>query len=325
MGAMTFETARQRADVIMEIRRFFSGLGYLEVDTPLLSPHLIPESSIEVFASTLLRPDGYRKDLYLVPSPEVWMKPLIAQGYGSIFQICKCFRNGEQQGRQHNSEFTMLEWYTVDSGSEENIGLTEELFRRLIPLGLPEYAYPPFRRLSVDQACEEYAGIVPTDYPEAEDLAEAARGLSLSPAAEETWESVFNRIFVQFVEGALPQDKPLVLYDYPARIPTLAAGRGDGRHSDRWELYAGGFECANCFAEETDYRRVESYFRQEAKAKAASPVPHAVNPRWTEMYRREHPRLSGVAMGVDRLIALTLGKTSIDGVIFFPLCDILDE
>ena len=322
---MTPETARIRAAVIMEIRRFFTDRGFLEVDTPVLSPHLIPESSIEVFATSLLYPDGSGREMYLAPSPEVWMKPLIAAGYGSIFQISKCFRNGEQQGRQHNPEFTMLEWYATDSGSQENITVTEDLFRQLLPFGLPEGARPPFRRMSMDQACAEYTGIIPSEHPETGSLAEAAEKLGITPESGETWESVFNRIFVQFVEPSLPRDRPLVLYDYPSGIPTLARLKEDGLHSDRWELYAGGFECANCFAEETDFSRVARYFAGETKEKESSLVRHAVNRRWPEIYRGNHPSVSGVALGVDRLVAVTLGKSSLEGVIFFPHCDILGE
>ncbi len=320
---MNPEIARIRADVIMEIRRFFSERNYLEVDTPLLSPHLIPESSIEVFASTYRRPDGFSRELYLIPSPEVWMKPLIAQGYGSLFQICKCFRNGEQQGRQHTSEFTMLEWYTVNSDAEENIAVTEGLFERMVPFGLPENSRPPFRRLSVDEACREYASFMPSDCTDIESISAAAYGLGISTSDGETWESIFNRIFIQYVEPNLPCDSPLILYDYPANLRCLARVKEDGLHRDRWELYAGGFECANCFAEETDASQVADYFRKEANEKKDAAVPHRIDTSWPKIYRRPHPPVSGVAMGVDRFLAVILGKASIDGVIFFPLYDIL--
>lgn len=322
--AMTPDIARLRAAVLTEIRRFFTDRGYLEVDTPLLSPHLIPESAIEVFSAPMIRPDGYRKDLYLVPSPEVWMKPLIADGYGSIFQVSRCFRNGEQTGRQHNPEFTMLEWYTVGGDSEDNIAVTEALFEGMIPFGLPEKARPPFRRMSMDEACIRYAGFNPAEYPEKEALLGEAFRLGAAPAPEETWESIFNRLYTQFVEPELPADRPLVLYDYPAGIPCLAALKDDGIHRDRWELYAGGFECANCFLEETDPDRVAEYYALEAEAKGHAAVPHAIDSDWPRIYTPAHPRVSGVALGIDRLLAVVLGRTSIEGVIFFPHCDILD-
>lgn len=320
---MTPEIARLRARVILEIRSFFTEQGYLEVDTPLLSPHLIPEASIEVFAADLRLPGGGGKELYLVPSPEVWMKPLLAGGYGNIFQVSKCFRNGEQQGRQHNPEFTMLEWYALDSGSKENITITEALFQRMIPFGLPPAARPPFRRMSMDEACLEFAGFDPSSCPDIQGLTGIAEDLQIFPNPDESWESVFNRIFLQFVEPNLPQDRPLVLYDYPAGIPCLARLRDDGLHRDRWELYAGGFECANCFAEETDPSRAAEYFTQAAEEKKHAAVPHRVDDSWPEIYDGSHSPASGVALGVDRLLAIILGRSSIQGVIFFPFCDIL--
>src|SRR6056297_1176985 len=101
---MNFSIMRARSRIIQSIRSFFSEHAYLEVETPLLTPALIP-------------------------APEIHMKKLLAAGSGSIYQICRSFRNAEQIGPQHNPEFTMLEYYTVDIGYKESIPLTEELVK----------------------------------------------------------------------------------------------------------------------------------------------------------------------------------------------------
>jgi lysyl-tRNA synthetase class 2 len=88
-----------RSRVNRGLRSFFDERGYLEVDTPLLSPDLIPESSIEIFKTNRLDINGGMEEFYLIPSPEIWMKKLLAGGSGSIYQICKSFRNSEQSGQ----------------------------------------------------------------------------------------------------------------------------------------------------------------------------------------------------------------------------------
>ena len=101
--------AQSRSRLYKGIRNFFDDRDYTEVDTPSLAPSLIPEPTIENFASTFSSPFMGSKELYLIPSPEVFMKKLIANGIGSIYEFSHCFRNSEQIGRQHNIEFSMLE------------------------------------------------------------------------------------------------------------------------------------------------------------------------------------------------------------------------
>ena len=131
---MNLEMLQTRSSVIKQVRSFFENRGYLELDTPLLSPDLIPESCLEVFQTDRLFPGYSKKEsrpLWLIPSPEIWMKKIIAQHKTNVFQICKCFRNGESEGFLHNSEFTMLEYYTMDAGYMESLDLTEDLFKQL--------------------------------------------------------------------------------------------------------------------------------------------------------------------------------------------------
>ena len=104
---MDLEMLRERAGIIRRIRSFFESRNYLELDTPVLSPDLIPESCLEVFETVRVFPSKSRETqkLWMVPSPEIWMKKLIAKHRVNVFQICKCFRNGESTGRLHNHEF----------------------------------------------------------------------------------------------------------------------------------------------------------------------------------------------------------------------------
>lgn len=317
---MNWNLVRQRAEILSRIRNFFVDKGYLEVDTPLLSPDLIPESSIEIFKTKMINPYGKNKDLYLIPSPEIWMKKLLSQGSGDIFQICKSFRNSEQTGRHHNSEFTMLEWYKTGFSYMDNINETEELFCFAGKENLPKHLQPPFERMSMDEAFSNYAGFSLEDNYTWDQLYEKCELLNLTPSEDDSWEVLFNRIFLDIVEPNLPQDRPLVLYNYPSEIKTLAEDLKGTKWSQRWELYAGGMEVANCYTEERNTTKIQSFFRKEKTLKDEfSPNCHTIDESYYKYFGESFPSCSGVAMGIDRLIMLLTGENSIGGVILFPL------
>ena len=126
---MDLERLKFRSQVIQNIRSFFTNKGYLELDTPALSPDLIPETCLEIFKTEYIEPwSGRTRNLYLVPSPEIYIKKIIAQHNISVFQVSKCYRNVESTGRIHSPEFTMLEYYTMDADYKDTAAITEELF-----------------------------------------------------------------------------------------------------------------------------------------------------------------------------------------------------
>jgi lysyl-tRNA synthetase class 2 len=334
---MDIELLRFRSSVFHAIRDFFDGRGYLEVDTPLLSPDLIPESCLEVFETVRLPPRGSARkpqSYWLVPSPEIWMKKIIAGHGQSVYQICRCFRNGESSGRFHSPEFTMLEYYTMDADYRDSIGITEKLFTCLLNSlkDMPDSPYlrPPFERISVGEAFSRWAGF---DLYEAANCtggmeAEARRlGLEMPPGLDNA--AVYDLIFVDKVEPALSREKPVVLVDYPAFVPCLAKKSGDGNTVERWELYIRGIELANCYSEETDPQAVREFFQQEKSAKERSAlVRHRVDEDYWKIFlpkRDENSRerlfspCSGVALGMDRLMMVLAGRQTIDGVLPFPM------
>ena len=332
---MNIEIIKARSTVKESIRNFFTGKGFLEVDTPVLSPFLIPEAAIEVFETEYFNSKGDPVPMYLTPSPEIFMKRLIAGGIGDIFQMTKSFRNNEQSGRHHNPEFTMLEWYKTDASAADNIEITEELFSRIIretegrgyfsPKGDPDSLKPPFRRVSMEEIFFEKSGVSLSDNRSTEDFAETARsrGYRIEDRGE-TWESIFNRIFLTEVEPFLPDDKPLVIYNYPAQIDCLAKDIPGTPWKDRWELYCAGVELANCYSEETDPERVSEFCSSEYSIKKrTSKVVPGYDPSFISAFEKDFPECSGTAMGVDRLIQVFTGTDRLEGVILFPLSDIL--
>ena len=317
---------RQRAAIIRQVRSFFDERNYLELDTPLLSPDLIPESCLEVFETERLFPRESKKKsqpLWLIPSPEIWMKRIIAQHRANVYQICKCFRNGESSGHLHSCEFTMLEYYTMDADYMDSLSLTEELFAylaRLFPQDEKTPSLkPPFERITVAQAFERWAGFDLFAAAEKDgELEKQARRLGLDPRSGMTAGGLYDLIFIHAVEPHLKTEKPVALIDYPAFVQCLAKKARNGRTVERWELYYNGIELANCFTEETDPKTVRDFFINEAEEKERDAlVRHKADYDYWKLFEHGYPRCSGVAMGLDRLIMALTGRSTIDAVMPF--------
>lgn len=304
------------------LRGFFIDNGYAEVDTPSLAPFLIPEPAIEVFRTEYLSSRGAAVPLWLIPSPELWMKRLLARGSGSIFQISHSFRNGDFGRAVHNPEFKLLEWYTAGSRYLDSIPVAEDLFSRLLsenPPGRPrEQLAPPFIRMSMEEAFRLFAGIDLAACQDVQSLKEAGARQRVAMPDDPTWEEAFHIVFLTLVEPCLPRDRPLVLTDYPALIPTTARRAPGTPWSERWELYVDGVEIANCYTEETDPTALRLLIKEETERKKACRVPHRIDNGLAEIFPPGFPPCSGAALGVDRLEMVFRGESSLQGVIFFP-------
>jgi len=319
---LDLEMLQTRAALIKKVRSFFEERNYLELDTPLLSQDLIPESCLEVFSTRRLYPRGSRKEsrpLWLIPSPEIHMKKIIARHNVNVFQICKCFRNGESEGRLHNCEFTMLEYYTMGADYMDALALTELLFNFLGEEGTEDTeknSRQAFERVTVAQAFERWAGFDLFAAVEKEGALEGeARRLGLDPPPGMTTAQLYDLIFIHAVEPNLKAEKPVALLDYPAFVPCLAKKARNGRTVERWELYWKGIELANCFSEETDGQKVKGFFlNEEAARERACLEKHRVDHDYWKIFKN-FPRCSGVAMGIDRLIMALCGVSDIDGVL----------
>jgi lysyl-tRNA synthetase class 2 len=320
---------RERARIIRQVRSFFDARNYLELDTPLLAPDLIPESCLEVFETARMFPPGNgrreNQAYWLIPSPEIWMKQIIAGHRASVYQICKCFRNGESSGHLHSPEFTMLEYYTMDADYADSLALTETLFAGLAESSGQSALQPPFERITIAEAFTRWAGFDLFAAAEQPGGMEAeARRLGLDPVPGLGIPELYDLVFIHAVEPRLRSEIPIALMDYPAFVPCLAQKHGGGKTVERWELYFKGIELANCYSEETDPENVRAFFAGEAAARERSAlIRHRVNhDYWKNFLPRQgqpFPRCSGAALGLDRLIMALTGRATIDGVLPFSM------
>jgi elongation factor P--(R)-beta-lysine ligase len=332
MDASVRARLQRQARFTAAIRAFFDARGYVEVDTPCLSPFLIPEPAIPAFETTYHPGRGPSRPLWLAPSPELWMKRLLGQGAGNIYQVAHSFRNGDFGSPVHNPEFRLLEWYSTGHGYRESITETEELFSHLLSsvevLGDARRLSPPFLEITMADAFTEHARI---DLAAAQDepaLRSACRSRGLPVADDCTWEEAFHIAFLTLVEPALPRARPVALRDYPFRIRTTGRQKPGTPWTERWELYAGGVELANCYTEETDAPALRAMMREEETRLAGGRVVPAADHGLVEAFAEgaavvAEPLLSGTALGVDRLEMLFRGEKTLEGVILFPFSAIV--
>lgn len=323
---MDLELLHFRSKIIQGIRSFFADKNYLEADTPALSPTLIPETCLEVFKTEYIATKNHSEKntpLYLVPSPEIYIKKIIAQHKTDIFQVSKCYRNSESVGRIHNPEFTMLEYYTMNADYIDSMHLTENLFDFLCSEVIAKnqiaglHIHTPFLRLTMDEAFSAYAGFALSDCKKEDDLARHALRLGLHDPQNKDFldwskDDLYELILVHNVEPNLPKE-PVFLSDYPDFVPCLAKHKAP-MWSERWELYINGIELANCYTEQSDAQKVKQYFKNESLLKHKNAkVDHATDNDYWKIFS-DFPLCSGVAMGVDRLIAILAGFSSIEPI-----------
>lgn len=294
-----------RAALFRSVREFFSERGFLEVDTPVRQPVIIPECNIVPISA-----DGQ----YLQTSPELCMKRLLAAGCDRIFQICPCFRKNER-GRNHLEEFTMLEWYRTGADYHQLMVDCEELLQyvaekttRNIP---PESGVPG-----------ELSGLRTTITAEAERLtvADAFTRYSPVPLEQALHEERFDELLVEYVEPHLGQTRPLFLMEYPKELASLArVDRLNSSVAERFELYIRGLELANGFSELTDPDEQRERFNAEiAEIRNLQGRKQEMPERFLEDLAQLESA-AGIAFGLDRLLMLIMGRTNIREVVsFYP-------
>ncbi|KAB7627835.1 EF-P lysine aminoacylase EpmA [Alkalilimnicola sp. S0819] len=310
----SLEALRRRADALARIRAFFAERGVWEVETPLLAAAGSTDPQVE---SLVVHYDGPGAPaagrLWLQTSPEFHMKRLLAAGAGSIYQIGKAFRRDEC-GRWHNPEFTLVEWYRP--------GFDQwRLMDEVAALACALLGERPVRHLSYREAFAEAGAPDPLEAGTDELRAYAlGRGLvdEAFTLARDGW---LDLIISQCISPALGRGELCFLHGFPASQAALARlDPEDTRTARRFELFIEGLEIANGFEELADSAEQARRFRAEAAARIdrGEDCP-AVDERLLAALAHGLPDCSGVALGLDRLIALALGGDSLAQVMSFTL------
>jgi len=313
----SLECLRARAGLLQEVRAFFATRDVLEVETPLLSAATTPDPALYSMATRYRGPQyPHGKNLYLQTSPEYAMKRLLASGSGSIFQVCKAFRDGEA-GRIHNPEFTLLEWYRIGYDHHMLMKEVEDLVARILGVA------PDFERLTYRQVFELHTGINPhgASAELLQDYVAHCTSVSVAgmhQAGRDAWQDL---IMSHIIEPQLGKERPIFIYDYPASKAALAVTREDAYPvAERFELYVLGMELANGFHELTDSREQRLRFERDNAIRVDKHMPEIeTDIRMLAALDHGLPPCAGVAMGLDRLLIIRQKATSIREILAFPI------
>jgi len=292
-----------------EIVSFLVKKNYQELDLPVLSPKLIPESCLEVF-QTEFRNMSYKQKLFLTPSPELFIKRLIADGIGDCFYLGKAFRNAEHFSSKHSFEFTICEFYKLNtdymSFSKEVLDLFLALAKKVngknyIYFKGKKISFESFEKITVAQAFYKYASIKDTELFNHKAFLKVA-GLKGYKTEGFSYEDLWSQIYAQEVEPNLGiSGRPTLIYEYPSVFAPLAKPKNK-KVSKRFEVYISGIEIGNCYDELNDYKLQRNRFAIEERLLNQSGTIWAdTDYGFLEAVRKGLPNCSGIAIGVERL------------------------
>lgn len=340
-----------REQVIDAIREYFKSHGFHEVETPKLLPQPSTEPFLEVFQTGLKDDQGNNYQAFLPSSPEFALKKLLSAGSGSVFEICKSFRNGEGKSGSHNPEFTILEWYhtpgdymTVAQDFEELMRFIGEKLqgsvlcngdsqaKQMVQSSVLQRTDPcikyqgreyslksPWERITVAEAFQKYAGIDTETMLDGKRLTAYGKQKGYQVDEKTTWEEIWNQIIANEIEPKLGVNGPTILYDYPVAQAALARKAKDPRFAERFEVFMAGMELGNCFSELTDWQEQEARCKADlAERKRLGKTEFGMDTDFIEALKMGMPPTGGIAVGVDRLAALFADVPSIQEVLFFP-------
>lgn len=314
-----------RSKIMSAIREYLDGIGYLEVDTPVLQP-------LEIGAAA--RPfkthhNALDIDMYLRIETELYLKRLIIGGFDRVYEVGRIFRN-EGMDRSHNPEFTTVEMYQSYSDYHEMMDIIEDMYRKIAVkvCGTDKITYQgveidmgsPWARLTMKEAVEKYAGVRYDDWKTDEDARAAAKakGVTVEEGETATKGHVLIAFFEAFVEDELMQ--PTIIYDYPVENSPLAKRKStDPAFTERFEYFIYAREMGNAFSELNDpIDQRERFVKQVAEKRAKGGNDAKVDEDFVTAMEYGMPPTGGLGFGVDRLVMLLTDSASIRDVILFP-------
>ena len=317
------DTFIKRSLILKEIRSFLDSKGYLEVDTPILTPCEIGASA----RPFVTHHNTLDMDMYLRIETELYLKRLIVGGLDRVYEVGRIFRN-EGMDTKHNPEFTSVELYEAYTDFHGMMDLVEELYKHLaqsvcgslvIPYQGHEIDMSKWERLTMVEAVKKYAGVDYNSWQSDEDARTAAKEKHVEVPANATKGAVLVEFFDAYVEENLIQ--PTFIYDYPVENSPLAKRKpNDPAFTERFEYFINATEFGNAFSELNDPIDQKQRFESQVAAKLASEPNSSAEVDYDYINALEYgmPPTGGLGFGVDRLVMLLTDSDSIRDVLLFP-------
>ena len=323
------DTFVKRSQILKEIRAYLDEKGFLEVDTPILTPFEIGASARPFYTHH----NSLNMDMVLRIETELYLKRLIVGGMDRVYEVGRIFRN-EGMDPKHNPEFTSIELYQAFTDFHGMMDLVEELYKRLalkicgsmvIPYQDKQIDMGHWERLTMVEAVKKYSGVDFNDWKSDEDAIASAKEHHVELPEVPTKGAILAEFFDAFVEDKLIQ--PTFIYDYPVEISPLAKRKPDDpAFTERFEYFIDCTEYGNAFSELNDPIDQKGRFeRQVAERKAIEPDCKAqVDYDYVNALEYGLPPTGGLGFGVDRLVMLLTDSASIRDVLLFPTMKTLD-
>ncbi|MDP9238117.1 MAG: lysine--tRNA ligase [Chloroflexota bacterium] len=317
------EVFRKRAAITASIRRFLDARGFMEVDTPVLQP----EAGAAAATPFVTHHRALDQDFFLRISLELHLKRLIIGGFDRVYEMSRLFRN-EGIDRTHMPEFTMIETYEAYADYNDVARMVEELVtsvaRELLGTTTVQFGEhtldltPPWRRMTMRDALIEYAGIDFEEFRTREALLAELQRRKIEVDPGWSWGKLLDEAVSVYVEPKLIQ--PTFLLDYPKEISPLAKNKpGAPGIVERFEVFFAGFEIGNAYSELNDPIDQRERFETQARLAAAGLEDvETLDEDFLTALEYGMPPTGGFGMGVDRLVMILTGQTSIREVILFP-------
>ncbi len=329
MNSGVKDTFYKRSQILKEIRAYLDENGFLEVDTPILTPFEIGAAARPFFTHH----NTLDMDMVLRIETELYLKRLIVGGMERVYEVGRIFRN-EGMDTKHNPEFTTIELYQAYTDFRGMMDLVEEMMKRVtqkvcgslvIPYQGKEIDIGHWERLTMVEAVKKYAGVDFADWKSDEDAVAAAKAHHVELPELRTRGAILAEFFDAFVEEKLIQ--PTFIYDYPVEISPLAKRKPeDPAFTERFEYFIDATEFGNAFSELNDPIDQRLRFEEQvANRKAADPDCRAqVDYDYVEALEYGMAPTGGLGFGVDRLVMLLTDSASIRDVLLFPTMKPLD-
>jgi lysyl-tRNA synthetase class 2 len=309
----------QRAKILGFIRRYLSGEGFIEVETPSMQA---------IAGGAAARPfithhNALDLQLYLRIAPELYLKRCLVGGMEKVFEIARVFRN-EGIDATHNPEFTMMELYEAYGDYHRMMEITEQVIvGAMKEIGLPiQFKYgeceldftTPWRRATYDELLREHAGC---GIDEPDKVLAAARERGIETKGKDT-DLVVSELFEATVEEALVG--PIFVIDYPASLcPLTKRKTSNPRVAERFELFIAGMELANAYTELNDPILQEELFTKQLSGQKEEDSMAKMDHEFILALKHGMPPAGGLGIGIDRLVMLLTGSHTIRDVVIFPL------
>ncbi len=323
------DTFIKRSQILKEIRNYLDGKGFLEVDTPILTPFEIGASA----RPFITHHNTLDMDMYLRIETELYLKRLIVGGMDRVYEVGRIFRN-EGMDTKHNPEFTSIELYQAFTDYKGMMDLVEELYKLLAEkiCGSLKITYQGneidmgnWERLTMVEAVKKYSGCDYNDWATDEDARACAKKMHVEVPANATKGTVLVELFDAYVEEKLIQ--PTFIYDYPVENSPLAKRKADDpAFTERFEYFINATEFGNAFSELNDPIDQKQRFEKQVAAKRAEDPNTTAQVDYDYVTALEYGMAptGGLGFGIDRLVMLLTDSASIRDVLLFPTMKQID-